>query len=105
MPTFMAIHNWKPDETIAIYKENLALIQIADNFPEGIQLCLSWMAGPTSAFCVWVAPSKDALEKLFKQYAPIALTRTEFVPIVQSYPPTMEIEVVLMQQLIDMASK
>jgi hypothetical protein len=52
MPTFMAIHNWKPEETISVYKENLALIQIADNFPDDIQLCNSWMAGPTGAFCV-----------------------------------------------------
>lgn len=103
MPTFMAVHKWKPEDTMAIYKENVSLIAIADKFPEGVTLCMSWMAGPTGAFCVWEAPSKEALEKLFEEYAPVASKITEFVPIVQSYPPTMECEMVLMQQIIEMA--
>ena len=105
MPTFMAIHKWKPEETIAVYKETVSLVANVDKFPEGIELCMSWGAGPQGYFCVWEAPSQEALEKIFEQLAPVVLKRTEFVPIVQSYPPTMEFEMVLMQQIIEMASK
>jgi len=53
----------------------------------------------------WRAPSKEVLEKGFEQLAPTLKKYTEFVPVVQEYPPTMEYVIGLYQQLIKAASK
>ena len=57
------------------------------------------------AYCVWEASNLEALENAFEQVAPTLKKYTEFVPVMQSYPPTMEYVLALAQQLIQAASK
>lgn len=49
---------------------------------------------PYGAFCCCEAPSKEALVKLFEKYLPTLLKYTEFVPVLQMYPPTVEYELI-----------
>jgi len=50
------------------------------------------------------APSKEDLEKRFDKL-PTVKKYIEFVPVVQSYPPSMEYVLALTQMLIKAASK
>ena len=107
MPLFVAVHKWNPEEMIAVTKEMVPMFAaiVEGKFPEEITLCATYMAGDLQgAFCVWNAPSKEALEKVFDQ-APTVKKGTEIVPVVQSYPPTMEYVLALYQQMIQAASK
>lgn len=104
MTLFIAVHKWKPEEEIAVMKEIVAFFT-AGKPPEGVELCAIYDTGAQGAYCVWHAPSKEDLEKLFDRYAPILKKGTEFVPVVQSYPPTMEALLGLYQNIIEMASK
>jgi hypothetical protein len=106
MPLFVAVHKWKQEDDLVVTKETFAAFSamVAGTFPEGIKLHFSY-ALPLGAFCVWEAVSKDALEKAFEQYAPTLKKFTEFVPVVQSYPPTMEFVLTIGQQMIEVASK
>ena len=102
MPTFMAIHTWKPEDTITVTNYAIEVVRKLDTLPEDFALPMSWVAEGQRYFCFWKAPSKEALEKFFEEYEPKLVT--EVVPVVQSIPPTMEFEMSLMQQIVDMAS-
>jgi len=56
------------------------------------------------AYCIWRAPSKEVLEKVFEQ-APTVKAGTDFVQVMQVIPPTMEYVASLVQTIIKMASK
>ena len=75
---------------MAVNKEIVNFYTKMGEFPEGIEICMSWQARPTGAFCVWTAKSKEDLEKLFGKHAPTLKSGTEIAPTVQSHPPTME---------------
>jgi hypothetical protein len=72
--------------------------------PKDITLKNTWQRGDApGAFCVWDAPSKDALDGLFKRYLPTMLKYTEFVPVSQVYPATIEYELGLLKMITDSA--
>ena len=104
---FIAIHRWKPQDTITITKELVAgFTAIAEGrLPEGVELCATYSTAAERAFCVWKAPNREALEKGFDEWAPTLKKGTEFVPVFQSYPPTMEYVLGLWQAWIKMVSK
>lgn len=106
MPLFVVVHKWKPEDELVVAKETIALYsaKLAGTAPEGVKLHFTYGL-PQRAYCVWEAVSKDALEKVFDQYAPTLKKSTEFVPVVQVYPPTMEYVIGLSQQLINALSK
>ena len=107
MPMFVAIHKWKPEESISAMKEtiNYSTLLAAGKVPEGVECTATYsnVAG-NGAFCVWTAPTKEVLEKLFEKYAPVIKKGTEFVPVVQMIPPTLECEMAMAQQMIQAAS-
>lgn len=73
--------------------------------PKEIELCSTYMRSDHGAFCVWNAPNKKALDGLFQQYLPTLLKRTEFVPVVQAYPATIEYVLALFKTILSMAPK
>jgi hypothetical protein len=101
MPLIIAVHKWKSEDELVIAKETIALYNamLAGNFPEGVKIHFSYSL-TQGAYCVWEAVRKDDVEKVFEQYAPTLKKFTEFVPVTQSYPPTMEYVIGLGQQLI-----
>jgi dihydrodipicolinate synthase/N-acetylneuraminate lyase len=108
MPTFIATHTkWKTEDDLAIKKEVLATFAAAESgkLPSGVKLCLAYSYLPQGSQCIWEAPSKEALEKVFEKFSPILKKYTEFVQVVQAYPPTMDFVVYLSQQVFKAASK
>ena len=105
MPTFMAVHKWKPQDEIAIRKELVRAFAAPGAVPKDVKLDASYEGAKGGAFCVWEAPSKEVLEKAFEKSAPILKKCTQFVPVRQMYPPTMEYVVSLWQQMLKAASK
>ena len=107
MPTFIAVHKWKPEEDIVIMKEMTAgfTALLEGKVTEGIELCSTYMRSDHGAFCVWQSPDKKALDDLFKKYLPTLLKGTEFVPVIQSFPPTTEYVLSLYQTIVKMAAK
>jgi hypothetical protein len=107
MPTFIAVHKWPKETTITCTKELIAgfTAMLKGETPKEIVLNSTWIRADDGAFCSWDAPSKEALEKLFQQYLPTMLKYTEFVPVSQGYPPSMEYVLSLLQNIVDMASK
>ena len=103
MTLFIAVHKWKPEENLAVMKEVAAFP--VGKLPEGVELCAFYDTGAQGAYCVWNAPCKEDLEKLFEQHLPTLKKGTEFVPVMQAYPPTMEYVIALYQNIIKMASK
>ena len=103
MPLFIAVHKWKPQDDLVINKELIAGFSAKP--PKDVILHYTWTAADCRAFCFWEAPSVEDLNKVFKQYLPTLLKYTEFVPVVQTYPPTMEAILGLMQQLVKATSK
>jgi hypothetical protein len=103
MPLFIALHKWNPEDEITVTKEAMALFTA--KLPEGVELRNTYETGAQRAFCVWVAPNKETLEKVFDQSAPVMKKGTEFVPVVQSFPPTMEYVLTLYQMMIKGAPK
>lgn len=106
MPLFVAVHKWKPEDQLVVTKETIALYSamLAGTAPEGAKLHFTY-ALPQGAYCVWEAVSKDALWKVFDKYAPTLKRFTELAPVVQMYPPTMEYEIGLVQQMVNATSK
>jgi len=107
MPLFIAVHKYEPQDEIAIWKEVVAgfTAMQAGKIPQGVKLCAIYETGAQRAFCVWEAPSKEALEEGFEKLMPTLKKYTEFVPVAQSYPPTMEYVLGLWQEFIKAASK
>jgi len=71
--------------------------------PKEIVLQSTWIRDDYGAFCCWDAPNKEALVKLFKQYLPTMLKYTEFVPVSQAFPATIEYELALLKMMCDAA--
>jgi len=109
MPTFIALHKYNPKDELTIMKELVAgFTAIAEGKGvKGVELCATYEAPPGTqrVFCVWKAPSLADLEKSFDQFAPTLKKYTEFVPVCQSYPPTMEYVIALWKLGIQAASK
>jgi len=105
MPMFMAVHKWKPQDEIAIMKELVgAFAAIQAGKLEGMKLLATYSL-PQGAYCVWEAASKEVLEKGFEKNTPVLKKNTEFVPVAQSYPPTMDYVLGLWQMWVKSASK
>ena len=102
MLLFIAVHKWKPQDEVAIMKEFVTAFRTPA--PKGIKLCTAYSL-PQGGYCVWEATSKAALEKIFDQFAPVLKKYTEFVPVTQVYPPTMDYVIELWEQGIKLASK
>ena len=106
MPLFIAVHKWKPQNEIAIMKEFVAgfTAMQAGKTPQDVKLHATYSLAQ-GAYCVWEAPSIGAVEKVFEKFLPTLKKHTEFVPVVQQYPPTMEYIVGCWRQMIKAASK
>jgi len=104
---FIAVHKWTPEVELVITKELIAgfTANLEGKIPEDVKLCATYARADQGAWCVWHSPSKEALEKFFEEYMPTLLKYSEFVPAVQTYPPTMEYVLGLCQTIVDMASK
>jgi len=109
MPKFVAVHKWTRETNIACIKELIIgfTAMLKGEVPKDIILHYTWsrLDDPYGVFCFWEAPSKEALVKLFEKYLPTLLKYTEFVPVLQMYPPTVEYELSLLQAIRDMSSK
>jgi len=101
------VHKWKPEDEIAVLGEIAAGFAAypEGKLPEGLELCATYMTGTQGAFCVWKAPNGAVLERLFDQHLPTLKKGTEFVPVIQSFPPTIEWVVSLYQAYVKGASK
>ena len=103
MTLFVAVHKWKPEDFPTILKEVTVLFGGLGKLPKGVEL-LSTYNRDNGAFCVWVAPDLAILKKLFDQHAPVMKKGTEFVPVVQSYPPTVEYVLSLWKTMLAQAA-
>ena len=105
MPLFMVMLKWKPEDEMAVMKEYMAVWTAVceGKWSKSIELCASYQAAQ-QRWILFKAPSKEDLEKQFDKL-PTVKKYTEFVPIVQSYPPSMEYVLALTQMLIKAASK
>jgi len=107
MPLFIAVHKWTEGTHITIIKEMIVgfteLLQ--GTVPKGIEICFTWQRPDYGAFCLWNVPSKEALENYFKKFGPTLLKHTEFVPVYQVYPPSMEYVLGLFQNIVDLSTK
>ncbi len=106
MSLFVAVHKWKPEDDLVMLKELDAgfSAMLAGLTPPDVKLRFTYSC-PQGAYCVWEAPSKDALEEQFDKFLPTLKKFTEFVPVLQMYPPTMEYVVAGWQQMIQALSK
>ena len=105
MPLFIAVHKWKPQDEIAIMKDLVAgFTAILEGRIPNVKLHATYSLAQ-GGYCVWEAPNLETVEKAFEKFAPTLKKYTEFVPVVQMYPPTMEYVLVLYQQMIKAASK
>ena len=107
MPKFIAHHKLKPEDELAIRKELLETIVAAEalKLPADVKLWFTYTYLPQEFLCVWEAPSKETLEMTFDKFAPTLKKYTEFVPTMQVYPPTLEYQIALAQQLLKATSK
>jgi hypothetical protein len=107
VPIFIAVHKWTKETDITCMKEMIAGFRamLKGETPKDVILHSTWTRADYGAFCSWEAPSKEALDKLFKQYLPTMLEYTEFVPVLQTYPPSLEYVLALAQNMVDRASK
>lgn len=105
MPTFIAVHKWKPEEYFTVMKE---IYIFFTKFPArartDIEVCSTYVS-ENGAFCIWNAPSAEILEKLFEGHTPTLKKGTEIVPVVQMVPPTMEYVLALTKNMLDMVSR
>ena len=105
MPLFIAVHKWTKETNITCTKEMVAgfTAMLKGETPKDIIIQSTWTRDDYGAFCCWDAPSKEALVKLFKQYLPTMLKYTEFGPVSQAFPATIEYELALLKMMCDAA--
>jgi hypothetical protein len=102
MPTFIALTKWKPEDRSAVLKELFG--SLGAPLPEGVKLCSAYH-DPQQFYGIWEAPSKEVLEKGVGKLAPTIKKYTEFLPVVQCYPPSLEFVMSLWQQISKAAPK
>jgi len=102
---FVAVHKWTKETNIVCTKEmiNGFTALLKGETPKDVIINFTWTRADYGAFCVWDAPSKEALDKLFKQYLPTMLKYTEFIPVSQAFPATIEYELGLLKMICDAA--
>jgi hypothetical protein len=107
MGLFVAVHKWKPEVEITITKEMIGgfTLLLENKVPPGIKLLSTHMRGDHGAFCTWEAFSKEDLEKFMYKFGPTLLKSTEFIPVLQAFPATVEYELSLLKMITDLASK
>ena len=69
MPTYEIEHTWEPSQTNKVVAKVGAAVEAAKQgkVPAGFRpVAIYAVPGTTTAHCVWDAPSKDALESLYK---------------------------------------
>ena len=102
---FIAVHKWPKEAQIACTKDmiNGFTAILKGETPKDIIIENTWTRDDYGAFCCWDAPNKEALTKLFKQYLPTMLKYTEFIPVSQAFPATIEYELGLLKMICDAA--
>lgn len=107
MGLFIAVHKWKPEVEITVTKEMIGgfNLLLENKQPQGIRLFTTHMRGDHGAFCTWEAPSKEALEDFFKKFGPTLYKASEFFPVMQAFPATVEYELSLLKMITNLASK
>jgi len=102
---FIAVHKWPKEEQIACTKDMVAgfTALLKGETPKDIIIQNTWTRDDYGAFCCWDAPNKEALTNLFKQYLPTMLKYTEFIPVSQAFPATIEYELGLLKMMCDAA--
>lgn len=107
MGLFVAVHKWKPEVEITITKEMIGgfTTLLENKQPTGIKLFSTHMRSDHGAFCLWEAPSKEELENFFKKFGPTLYKASEFVPVLQAFPASVEYELSLLKMITDLASK
>jgi hypothetical protein len=105
MPIFIAVHKWKPEEQLTVLKEIYRFFTKFTTQASTEVECHSTYMSENRAFCVWKAPSIETLEKAFSAHAPTIKKGTEFIPVVQMVPPTMEYTLSLIKNILDVASE
>ena len=103
---FVTVSKWKPQNEIVIMKERVAAWNAfwEGKWAKDANLLFSYDFAQ-GVYGVWEAPNLEALEKATDQFLPTLKKYTEFVPVVQSSPPTQEYVVGCWQQWIKAASK
>lgn len=103
----IAVHKWKPEAEITITKEMIHgfTLLLEGKQPKGITLQSTHMRGDHGAFCTWEAPSKEALEDFFKKFGPTLYKASEFFPVMQAFPATVEYELSLLKMITELASR
>ena len=107
MVLMIAVHKWKPEAEITITKEMIYgfTLLLEGKQPQGIKLNSTQMRSDHGAFCTWEAPTKEELENFFKKFGPTLLKVTEFIPILQAFPATVEYELSLLKMITELTSK
>ena len=102
---FIAIHKWPKEAQIICTKEMVAGFTaiLKGETPKEIVINNTWTRDEGGAFCCWDAPNKEALTRLFEQYLPTMLKYTEFIPVSQAFPATIEYELGLLKMMCDAA--
>jgi hypothetical protein len=102
---FIALHKWPKEEQITCTREMIAgfTALLKGETPKEIVINSTYIREDYGAFCCWDAPNKESLVNLFKQYLPTMLKYTEFIPVMQAFPATVQYELSLLKMMCDMA--
>jgi hypothetical protein len=107
MVMIVAVHKWKPEVEVTITKEMISgfTTLLENKQPTGIKIHYTHMRNDHGAFCLWEAPGIAELEAFFHKFGPNLLKATEFHPVLQAFPATVEYELSLLKMITDLASK
>jgi hypothetical protein len=102
---FIAVHKWTKETNIACTKDMITgfTALLKGETAKDVIIENTWTRDDYGAFCCWDAPNKEALTNLFKKYLPTMLKYTEFIPVSQAFPATIEYELGLLKMITDMA--
>jgi len=102
---FIAVHKWTKETNIACTKDMVTgfTALLKGETPKDVIIENTWTRDDYGAFCCWDAPNKEALTNLFKKWLPTMLKYTEFIPVSQAFPATIEYELGLLKMITDMA--
>jgi len=99
---FLAEHTWEKEKTPAIWKGGLDLLMRPEVLPETVKLCATYNLPGERGICIWEADKAETLENMFKAMIDAYPAETKVTPIVQLYPPSPDLYM-MMAQLMEMA--
>jgi hypothetical protein len=105
LPLFLAKHSWKKEQGPAITKAVIqSFIGVAsgtppEQWPETVSLCFTYMLPEEQAICIWTADKAETLENMFTAMLDIFPAKTTITPIVQAYPPSGDLYVMMAQMM------